>query len=91
MNWHVTGASAYSEAGAADASCSLAERADRGRGRRAVALQKVDRRLLRDGVVLDRVRGVHRVDIGVPVTPVTGLPSASTCASWISIGYTLAT
>ena len=41
----------------------VAERADGGRRRRAVAPEQIERRLFRDGVVLPGVPGVHLVDV----------------------------
>jgi hypothetical protein len=53
-------------------------------------LEQIQRRLFRDVVVL---LGVPRVDLGdgIQVTPATGSPRASVCATWISSVYMLAT
>ena len=59
----------------------VAQRADRGRGRRAVLPQQIDAlRVLRRRIVLGRVGGVHRVHV-VHVTPAPACRATTICAS----------
>ena len=69
----------------------VAERADRRRGRGAVAPQQIERAASFVTASFSSACAAFIALTTSQVTPVTGLPPASICASWISIGYTLAT
>ena len=63
MNWHVSGASAFSDDGAAPIELLVAEGADRGCCGRAVVPKQFERRLLRDRLVLLGMFAIHLVNV----------------------------